>query len=211
MEEKKTICRLEKWSKIKESALQQKARASFAACTAVNKIIMRRGNALTHTQQLQLCEDVTEKEIYSGLQNIGDDKAPGVNDIMQYSIKEPCQSIKMKSLKLYKSSLQQAEYVLAGRIQKVIASTITETHSGFILGKRVADNVIMAHELVKAYTRKHISPRCMIKVDIQKAYDTVDWRFLEQMLTELNFPKKFIRWVMECITTVNYSVVINGE
>ncbi|XP_070057679.1 uncharacterized protein [Nicotiana tomentosiformis] len=68
----------------------------------------------------------------------------------------------------------------------------------------------MAHELVKTYTRKHISPRCMIKVDIQKAYDTVDWRFLEQMLTELSFPQKFIRWVMECVTTVNYSIVING-
>jgi len=75
----------------------------------------------------------------------------------------------------------------------VIASIITETQSGFIPGRKVADNVIMAHELVKTYTRKHISPRCMIKVDIQKAYDTVDWRFLEQMLTELSFPKKFIR------------------
>lgn len=61
--------------------------------------------------------------------------------------------------------------VLARRIQKVIASIITNTKSGFIPGSKVRDNIILAHELVKAYTRKSISPRCMIKVDIQKAYD----------------------------------------
>lgn len=97
------------------------------------------------------------------------------------------------------------------RIQKLIASIITETQSGFIPGRKVVDNVIMAHELIKAYTRKHISPRCMIKIDIQKVYDTVDWRFLKQMLTELKFPQKFINWVMECVTIVNYSIMINGE
>lgn len=51
----------------------------------------------------------------------------------------------------------------------------------------------------------------MIKIDIQKVYDTVDWRFLKQMLTELKFPQKFINWVMECVTIVNYSIMINGE
>ncbi|XP_019259570.1 PREDICTED: uncharacterized protein LOC109237691 [Nicotiana attenuata] len=49
--------------------------------------------------------------------------------------------------------------ILAGRIEKVIASIITETQSGFIPRRKVADNVIMAHELEKTYTRKHISPR----------------------------------------------------
>nr|XP_009784516.1 PREDICTED: uncharacterized protein LOC104232938 [Nicotiana sylvestris] len=51
----------------------------------------------------------------------------------------------------------------------------------------------------------------MIKEDIQKVYDTVDWRFLKQMLEELHFPSKFTRWVVECVSTVNYSIVINGE
>lgn len=101
--------------------------------------------------------------------------------------------------------------VLASRIQKVIASVISDTQSGFIPGRKIVDNVIVAHELVQAYNRKNISPRCMIKVDIQKAYDTVDWYYLEQMLRYLGFPNRFIRWVMECITTVNYSVLINGK
>lgn len=100
---------------------------------------------------------------------------------------------------------------LAGRIQKVIASLITKTQTRFIPKRKIIDNVILAHEMVKAYTRKHISPRCIIKVDSQKAYDAMDWRFLEQMLVELHFPQKFVKWVMECVTTVNYSIVTNGE
>ncbi|XP_070029243.1 uncharacterized protein [Nicotiana sylvestris] len=151
------------------------------------KTIMRRGTVLNHAQQLKLCEDVTEEEIYKGLQSIRDDKAPGWMAIMLRFTKEHVLILKMKSLKL---------------IQKVIATIITESQSRFIPGRKVADNLIMAHELVKTYTRKHISPRCMIKVDMQKAYDTVDWRFLEKMLVELHFPQKFIRWVMECVTTV---------
>ncbi|XP_019240535.1 PREDICTED: uncharacterized protein LOC109220527 [Nicotiana attenuata] len=101
--------------------------------------------------------------------------------------------------------------ILGGKIQKVIATIIIETQPGFIPGRKVDDNVIMAHESAKTYTRKHISPRCMIKVDIQKTYNSVDWRFLEQMRVELHFPQKFIRWVMECVRNVNYSIVINGE
>lgn len=56
--------------------------------------------------------------------------------------------------------------VLASRIQSVIASVISNAQAGFIPGRKVADNIILAHELVKAYSRKHISLRCLIKVDI---------------------------------------------
>ncbi|KAH0769465.1 hypothetical protein KY290_013446 [Solanum tuberosum] len=84
--------------------------------------------------------------------------------------------------------------VLANRIQKVIASVISETQAGFIPRRKGVDNIILAHELVQAYNRKNVSPRCMIKVDIQKAYDTIDWRYLEQVMAGLGFPQRFIDW-----------------
>lgn len=82
--------------------------------------------------------------------------------------------------------------------------------SAFIPGRILSDNIILSHELVKGYTRKHLSPRCMIKVDIQKAYDSLEWVFLEQMLKELGFAERMITWIMICVTTVNYSFLING-
>lgn len=57
---------------------------------------------------------------------------------------------------------------------------------------------------------QHISPRYMIKVDLQKAYDSVEWGGIEQLLKELAFPAKFVTWILKCIT-VNYSICINGE
>lgn len=50
-----------------------------------------------------------------------------------------------------------------------------------------------------------------MKVDLQKAYDSVEWVYLDQMLVELKFPLKFRGWIMKCVTTVSYSITINGE
>ncbi|XP_060170867.1 uncharacterized protein LOC132601823 [Lycium barbarum] len=81
----------------------------------------------------------------------------------------------------------------------------------FVPGKMLNDNVIMSHELVKGYNRKGTSPRCMIKIDMQKAYDSIEWVFLEQVLQGLNFPAKFVTWIMTCARTVSYSILVNGS
>ncbi|GJU46490.1 RNA-directed DNA polymerase, eukaryota, reverse transcriptase zinc-binding domain protein [Tanacetum coccineum] len=54
------------------------------------------------------------------------------------------------------------------------------------------------------------SPRCAFKVDIQKAYDTVDWDFLKQVLLAFGFHDRMILWIMECVTTISFSISING-
>lgn len=82
--------------------------------------------------------------------------------------------------------------IITARMQSVIGSVISETQSGFIPGRKISDNIILAIELVKAYQRKHISARCMIKIDLQKAYDLEEWIYLEQVLIELCIPAKFI-------------------
>lgn len=51
----------------------------------------------------------------------------------------------------------------------------------------------------------------MIKVDMQKAYDSVEWSYLEQVMEGLGFPNQYIGWVMTCVTRVSYTVLVNGE
>jgi len=65
--------------------------------------------------------------------------------------------------------------VLAKRLHDVIQSVICDSQARFIPGRKISNNVLLAHELVKAYTRKNISPRNMLKIDLQKAYDLVEW------------------------------------
>ncbi|XP_074293216.1 uncharacterized protein LOC141620178 [Silene latifolia] len=58
-----------------------------------------------------------------------------------------------------------------------------------------------------------ISPNqggCLMKVDLKKAYDSVNWSFLEQILDALHFPPPFIQLVMTCVRTASYSLVLNG-
>lgn len=56
--------------------------------------------------------------------------------------------------------------ILVNRMQKVMESITSEAQAGFIPGRKITDNIILAHELVKSYTRQQVSPRCMIKIGL---------------------------------------------
>lgn len=51
---------------------------------------------------------------------------------------------------------------------------VDPSQATFILGRMLMNNIIQSHELIKGYGRKGISPRCMFKIDMQKAYDSVE-------------------------------------
>ena len=65
--------------------------------------------------------------------------------------------------------------------------------------------------MARGYQRKHISPRCLLKIDIQKAIDSVHWGFLFDMMAALRFPQVFITWIKRCVTSVSFDVHINGR
>lgn len=83
--------------------------------------------------------------------------------------------------------------------------------SAFVPERAIHDNIILSHELVKGYRRKGISPRCLMKVDMKKVYDSQEWRFLEQVLIDLQLPQLFISRIMQSVTTDIYSITINGK
>lgn len=51
----------------------------------------------------------------------------------------------------------------------------------------------------------------ILKVDLSKAFDRVDYLYISILLTHLGFPYEFIKWIMGCITDLCYSVLLNGE
>lgn len=69
----------------------------------------------------------------------------------------------------------------------------------------------MTHELIKGYNRKHLSPRWIIQIDLQKANDIVNWHALELIMIELSFPDKFVVWIMIVVRIVSYRYLINGQ
>jgi len=99
---------------------------------------------------------------------------------------------------------------LTNRLKLVISGLVDKAQSAFVKGRSIVDNFMVSHEIFKSYNRKWISPRYVLKVDLRKAYDTLDWGFLERLMSDMGFPAKFVQWIMKCISTVSYSLLLNG-
>ncbi|XP_024964369.1 uncharacterized protein LOC112504650, partial [Cynara cardunculus var. scolymus] len=69
----------------------------------------------------------------------------------------------------------------------------------------------MAHELVAGYQKPQGEPKCAFKIDIRKAYDTVDWQFLLVMLKGMGFHPVMLNWIKSLITSPTFSICVNGQ
>lgn len=101
--------------------------------------------------------------------------------------------------------------ILASRLRIVLDGIIHPSQAAFISNRSIGDNIIVNHE-IKHYLNKKKGKKgfMAIKIDLAKAYDKVEWNVLTNILTCFGFEDKFIRWIQECISTVQFSVLING-
>ncbi|VFR00991.1 unnamed protein product [Cuscuta campestris] len=102
--------------------------------------------------------------------------------------------------------------IICNRLKKVLPSIINLNQGAFVEGRELVHNVLLCQELARGYNRKNISPRCLMKLDLQKAYGNVSWKAIIQILTLLKFSSKFINWIKKyCVTTTSYSIHFAGE
>lgn len=79
------------------------------------------------------------------------------------------------------------------------------------MGKRyILDGVVILNESIEEAKRNN-SQRMFFKIDFAKAYDIVEWGFLEELMEFFNFDRKWINWILECITLAHASVLVNGS
>ncbi|GJZ19637.1 hypothetical protein Tco_0556227 [Tanacetum coccineum] len=101
--------------------------------------------------------------------------------------------------------------IIVNRIKDSLKVLVSPNQSAFVSGRSIADNILLTQELMHNYHLDRSLPRCAFKVDIQKAYDTVDWDFLKKILASFGFYTYMIGWIMECVTTTSFSISINGS
>jgi hypothetical protein len=100
--------------------------------------------------------------------------------------------------------------VLANRLKRVMHNIISGVQTAFIQGRQILDGVMIANEVIEEAKRLN-KEVVFLKVDFEKAYDSVDWDFLEFVMRKMNFPLKWRKWIRESISTAMMSVLINGS
>ena len=101
--------------------------------------------------------------------------------------------------------------VLVARIRPLLNNLISPIQTAFVPGRRGVDNVIIAQELL--YTMDRMKGRegyIAVKVDLEKAYDRLEWSFIHKVLQAFRFPNNIIKLIMSCISTSSLSILVNG-
>jgi hypothetical protein len=103
--------------------------------------------------------------------------------------------------------------VLANRLKWVLGEIISPNQSAFIPGRLITDNVLIAFEALHTMDSRLSGKEgyVALKLDMSKAYDRVEWDFLETVMRRLGFDEKWIFLVMKCVRTIKYAVLINGQ
>lgn len=101
--------------------------------------------------------------------------------------------------------------LLARRLQPLLGALITETQFAFVPKRTISDNVLITHELLHylktSKAKKHFY--MVVKTDMSKVYDRMEWDITKAAILRFGFHPTWTEWIMQCISTVNYSFIIN--
>jgi hypothetical protein len=100
--------------------------------------------------------------------------------------------------------------VLANRLRQVVGSVVSEVQSAFVKERQILDGILVANEVVDD-ARKNQKELVLFKVDFEKAYDSVDWGYLDDVMRHMAFPVLWRKWIKECVGTATASVLVNGS
>lgn len=96
------------------------------------------------------------------------------------------------------------------RLKRVLDKLVSECQSAFIKGRQITDSVLIANEIVQGMKRGRIEG-LILKIDFEKAFDTISWDFLFSCLDKMNFGERWIKWLKSIFDSIRVSVLVNGS
>ncbi|GJU96848.1 reverse transcriptase domain, reverse transcriptase zinc-binding domain protein [Tanacetum coccineum] len=100
--------------------------------------------------------------------------------------------------------------MLAERVKRVVGIVVGEVQNAFIKGRFILYGVLIANKTME-YLRKKKRRSLIFKVDFEKAYDSLNWRFLRDIMKKMRFEDKWCKWVDSCLRSSSMSILVNGS
>lgn len=100
--------------------------------------------------------------------------------------------------------------ILATRLAAVLPTVISDTQSGFLSSRSISDGVLITNEVIDE-AKKEGKSILLFKADFEKAFDTVNWGFLDHMMHKLGLNETWRSWIRQCLSSGTTSVLVNGS
>jgi hypothetical protein len=145
----------------------------------------------------------------------GDDSPEEINKtfiVLIPKVQNPTSLSQYRPISLFNVVFKIASKVLANRLKQILPQIVSEEQSAFVSGPLITDNVITTYECLHFMknNRSKKNGHCALKLDMKKAYDRVEWTYLETIMKKLGVSPRFVDTVMRCVSSVTFSVILNG-
>ncbi|RVW81060.1 Transposon TX1 uncharacterized 149 kDa protein [Vitis vinifera] len=205
-----------KWALMEETSWRQKAYKSLLSEPGdwrpnINGLNFKElGEGLASSLEVVF----SEEEIYAALSSCCGDKAPGPDGFTMafwlFCWDEGAEDLRdFRPISLVGSVYKLLAKVLANRLKSVMGEVISDSQQAFVHGRQILNAVLIANEALDSRLKDN-APGLLLKLDIEKTFDHVNWNFLIDVMSRMGFGHKWINWMKWCWSTATFSILING-
>ena len=164
---------------------------------------------------MELTRGFTKEEVVVALKQMHPTKSPGPDGMSALFFQKYWSIVGINVSNLVVNVLNHGMSI--SEINKtniaILPFIILENQSAFVANRLITDNTLVAYEIMLYLKHKRAGNDSFmaVKLDMSKAFNKVEWSFIEMIMRKIGFNESWIGLVMKCITSVTYSVIINGS
>ena len=138
---------------------------------------------------------------------------PGVNSFFIALVPKIPNLVTIKDFRpisLINSSIKVLLKILTSRLATQMSTLVADNQTGFFKGRKAAESILVAKEVAHSILSKKKHRGFILKLDFEKAFDSVNWKFLDSTLLRMNFDNQWCAWIKAILESIRISILVNG-